>query len=297
MSIAEMQACIARLYVDEPFRKMLHLDPSSALDGYRLTADEDAAIRGIDSNALEQFAGSLVAKRRKRIERAYPLLFRMDSREVQRLYARFYQLYTAKPYQPGDQEVIEFGVFAEQSLVNTDHLPSYAGDLARYERLYYWATVSGEWDAGEEETTSDNTRVVTDMAARPSLAPNVTVSEFAHDVAAVEEALQKGEDPAAIRAIQRCSIVFRPAVGNSAVQMLRVNAPTKQILDLCNGRRTVAEIIVETETALGAVELRGAILDTLNRLSGLRVLALDAVPEDGRDGQLGFGSATQVESV
>src|SRR5205823_5930952 len=44
MSIGEMQACLARLYVNEPFRRWFCLDPAAALEGYRLTEEERASL-------------------------------------------------------------------------------------------------------------------------------------------------------------------------------------------------------------------------------------------------------------
>ncbi len=55
MSIPELQACLARLYLDEPFRRLLASDPPLALQAYRLNAEEEAAIRELDATRLESF--------------------------------------------------------------------------------------------------------------------------------------------------------------------------------------------------------------------------------------------------
>ena len=297
MSTGEMQACLARLYVDEPFRKLLYLDPETALDGYRLTPEEDAAIRGIDRDSLDQFASSLIAKRRKQFERAYPLLFRVGGSEIRRYYARFYQLYTAKPYHSSHQEVIDFGNFVEESLANAEHLPAYANDVARYERLYYWTKVSSVWDAEPPAQAPAQPQRV-DMDDRPFLNPDVTVAEYAHDVAAIEEAVQRGDAPDDIRAVGSCCILFRPGNGESGVQMLRISAPVKTLLDCCDGRRTVAQIVAEAEAVLGADDLRSQVIESIDRLLASHVLAVGArgaqrAPLQHR----GYASATQIESM
>ena len=63
MSMAEMQACLARLYVDRAFRRLFALEPETVLREYRLSAEEAEALRALDGNALERFARSLRSKR------------------------------------------------------------------------------------------------------------------------------------------------------------------------------------------------------------------------------------------
>src|SRR5215211_5317659 len=107
MSAAEMQACLARLYVDEPFRRLFFLDPT-VLDDYWLTADEAAAIRGVERDQLEYYAASLRMKRRGQIEWAYPVLFGLAPREIAAYYSRYYQLHIARPDLSPQEDVLRF---------------------------------------------------------------------------------------------------------------------------------------------------------------------------------------------
>jgi hypothetical protein len=300
MTIGEMQACLARLYVNEAFRKLFYLDPQMVLEGYCLTEEEAAAIRCLDYGRLDQFASSLVTKRRKRVERAYPLLFRLNSAEFRRYYARFYQLYSARPYQSGDQDVVEFGTFLEESLIGADHWPPYASDLARYERMYYWTRITAACDADEAipgiiEAACPN---VVGLDARPSLRPNVTVATFAYDVGAIEDALQHGSAPDKDQLPGGCSVIFRPATSSSPIQMLRINRPTKAVLDCCDGYRTVAQIVTETEAVLGINGLHDRIVETIARLLAEHVIALDGgALARRRAHRWAYVSATQTESM
>jgi hypothetical protein len=294
-----MQACLARLYVDEPFRKLFYLDPAAVLEGYRLTEEESAALRRLDPVMLDQFASSLVAKRRKRIERAYPLLFGIDGPEIRRYYARFYGLYPTPPYQVGHQDIIEFGTFLEASLVGTSHLPPYASDLAKYERLYFWARMASAPGGEEDRDRAQETpAAIVSPDARPVLRPDVTVADFDHDVSSIEEALQGGTAPGDIEAGEACTILFRPSIGTSGVQMLRINRPTRTILGACHGHRTVAGIVADTEAALGATDLRDRVMEAIGRLLAAQVLSLDTDLVAHRPMQAGaFASATQTESM
>lgn len=277
MSIAEMQACLARLYIDEPFRKLFYLDPVAALEDYRLNREESTAILSVERHALDDFAASLTGKRRKRVERAYPLLFKVDGTEIRRYYRRFCQLVPARPYDFGQQEVVEFGLFLEESLANVDHLPPYASDLAKYERLSFWALTStnpeAQTDAVHEKFEAAS---IVPPEERPFLSPDVTIADFAYDVGAIEEALSQGHAPNEVHPGPACSIIFRPGTDKSRALMLRINAPTKAILKYCNARNTVSEIVTAVEAALGADHLHEVIIDTIKRLLAARVLAVDA---------------------
>src|SRR5690606_10020144 len=92
LSIAEMQACLAQLYVDDAFRKLYYINPDSTLKGYELTEDEANAIKNIEKKWLDAFAESLKNKRKRRFESAYPLTFALETEHMDRYFNRFYQL-------------------------------------------------------------------------------------------------------------------------------------------------------------------------------------------------------------
>jgi hypothetical protein len=294
-----MQACLARLYVDEPFRKLFRVDSQAALEGYELAPEEVGALRALDSARLDQFASSLVSKRRKPVERAYPLLFALNAAVMRRYYRRFFHLYPARARQGHHQDAVDFGEFIEESLVGTEQVPAYARDLARYERLYYLAQVgvaaTGQDPAGAPAESAGATVA---LDAQPSRGPDVRVAEFAHDVAAIEEGLQKEQPPAAASVAGRCTIAFAPRTGSSDVRMLKINEPTQLVVDLCDGRRTVARIVTETEAALGATDLRASVVATVTRLVEAGVLVLDPVAAAPQASRLpSCGGPVQTESL
>jgi hypothetical protein len=275
-----MQACLARLYVDEPFRRLFYRD-AATLDEYRLTSEEAAAIRGIDRNALEYFAISLKNKRRTRVERAYPLLFSLDPDEMLRYYSRYYHLYMAKPRDTGNAAILNFGLFMEEALADAPHLPAYARDVAKYERLFYSVELAPlSEDAPDAAPPAPPMHVrVTSLDSRPSLRRGIRVADFGHDIGELEECLHRGESIASLRLTPRhCCVVFRPATATSVAKVLRVNAPTRAVLDRCDGDRSVRDIVADTEAALGAADLERGIVETIDRLLGLEVLALDVAP-------------------
>ena len=59
MSKEALQAVIGKAVMDSEFREALFADPDQALEGYELTEEEVAALKAIDAETMESFAGSL----------------------------------------------------------------------------------------------------------------------------------------------------------------------------------------------------------------------------------------------
>ena len=128
MTVADMQACLAHLYVSDSYRRLFYAAPDVALADYELSNPEAAAIRALDRHMLEVFAGSLKTKRKKRIERAYPASFALDRAVIEGAWRRYLELSGARPAPNIHVGVLEFGMFAEQMLAER---PQHAGDRLR----------------------------------------------------------------------------------------------------------------------------------------------------------------------
>ena len=59
MSKEAVEAIIGKAVVDSQFREALFADPERALAGYDLTGEEVAALKAIDAEEIESFAGAL----------------------------------------------------------------------------------------------------------------------------------------------------------------------------------------------------------------------------------------------
>jgi hypothetical protein len=59
MSKEALQAVIGKAVMDSEFREALFADPDQAVEGYELTEEEVAALKAIDAETVESFAGSL----------------------------------------------------------------------------------------------------------------------------------------------------------------------------------------------------------------------------------------------
>jgi hypothetical protein len=59
MSKEAVQAVIGKAVTDSKFREELFAHPDQALSGYELTEAEIAALRNVDAETMESFAGTL----------------------------------------------------------------------------------------------------------------------------------------------------------------------------------------------------------------------------------------------
>ncbi|HVS00665.1 MAG TPA: hypothetical protein VMW27_28860 [Thermoanaerobaculia bacterium] len=271
MSAAEMQAYLARLYVDDMFRHLSRLAPELTLAGYKLTEAEREAACGLDVPMLDFFAASLKSKRKKRMTHAFPALFHLDPGGMDRYYDRYVQLYPARPEETVSDDVVAFGRFIETTLACDPDLPPYASEVARYERLYYAMNNALELEEGDVAASGEPPSLPESGQAVPVLAKGVAIAGFTHDVLALAEALRHAREPQAQSAGEQC-LVFQKLPRSPSPKVFRVSAGTRMLLDLCDGRRDVEAITVAVERQTGAAGLRDEIAGTLRRLSGLRLL-------------------------
>lgn len=59
MSQKVVEIIIGKAVTDAEFRKQLFEDPDNALKGYDLTSEEIAALKAVEKEAIEKFAGEL----------------------------------------------------------------------------------------------------------------------------------------------------------------------------------------------------------------------------------------------
>lgn len=252
-----MQDCLARLYVDGAFRRLFALEPETVLGGYGLSAEEAQALRDLDRAALERFARSLKSKRRRRFVATYPLLFGLASAAVDRYYDRYYQLYPARRGGSFVAELLEFGRFMEECLATDDEAPPFASDLARYERLRFAArrTAVGHRPEGTHQPARPDPAPV-GPDDRPRLADGVAVGSFRTGILAIVDALEAGLPPPETGE-GPYTFVFRPGQSATDPDAFYVTPATRELLDWCDGERTLAELAAAVKRQRGG-EGRGS---------------------------------------
>jgi hypothetical protein len=270
-----MQACLARLYTSEPFRKLTRLDPSATLDQYSLTPPEREAILSLNPRMVDFFAGSLKTKRKDRFAPMYRAVFGIKSLEAERLWSRYYEIHPASPNDHLAYDIDRFGHFLEESVCNDDRWPAFAADMARFERLRYASdatrarlTRGGAWASS---TLVDTLA----PGSRPVLADGVDIARFDYDVVALAEEIDQGSVPAQAEPVD-CKLVFQPINDSEQAKVFRVNGPTMAVLSLCDGEHTVDSIVRVIETDNQTTDLYADIVDVLLRLVQLSVVRVPA---------------------
>lgn len=271
MSVNELQACLARIYVDETFRTLYYRDPAAALSGYRLAEAEQHALASLDRRLLEVFADSLRRKRMKILEVAFPILFSIGREEILWYYRRFFQLYPIHEHRSAYRDVVDFGRFIEESLVGAETMPPYASDVAKYERYYFQAALDGA-SVGPPQAIS------LDADTRLQLSEWVHVVDFEYDVVEIERMIKAGEVPSSTPGeADAVTILFMPGATPEQPRLLRTNRPTRVILDTIGGHAPLHDIVARVQARLGVERMEEQILAAVERLLEARVLE----PADG----------------
>lgn len=265
MSMSEMQACLARLYVDEPFRKYFFLDPDDALKNYKLTEQEKVSLQGIDRVMMTHFAGSLKAKRKRKFEVAYKFLFDLNGSEMNRFYDRYYALYPARPGEKSTQQVIDFGTFIEQTLVNDSDFPPYAVDVARYARLLYISRYVPT-DQDDFQFINDDTKTTLaplSPTTQPFLQDRILLGEFDYNIIELIKQLKQEETPKDWQGQQ--FLVFQQIPNTLQPNVFGITPATFELLKLCKGN-TVEEITSKIEQQTGRANLQDQVIHILHQL-------------------------------
>ncbi len=276
MSISELQACIARLYIDDSFRKLFSIDAAGAIEDYQLSDDERAAVIEIDQKMLRFFAASLITKRRKKLERAYPMLFQVGGELMDRYVQRYCQLYTLHRPHATQQDIQDFGSFMEDTLATTEEsLPPYASQVAKFERLSYLVrSVTVAQGFSDQHHVNDAAPESITVDDHPRLNDGVEIAFMSYDILKIQEALEDGALGAPESLRSDCATVFQPATDTTAFNLLSLNGPAKTVLSLCDGQHSVADIVAATEEELGMQGLEPGVMNAITTLVNKQILTI-----------------------
>jgi len=259
LSESELQACLARIYVDEPFRLLSRIDPSVTIDRYDLSPDERSAVLTLNYRMVDFFAADLRNKRRRRFENLFPAVFKIDRSRALRLWDRFYDLAGAIAYESADAAFVAFGKFLEESVASAEW-PAYARDLVGLENTILMAL---PWN--------DDSRGLCDSGDAPDLngqyilAGNVRLRTFRYDVFKLREDLDGGIIPDDANE-SPVHIAIRLESDFAASTFFRLNEPAMLVLKSCNGIRSAREIVSKVQSYYGTDRLEGAILELIGKL-------------------------------
>ncbi len=274
MSTSELQACLGRIYADPVFRTLFFNDPDLTTSGYALRPEEHSALRELDKDAVENFASSLVAKRRGSMKRSYPLTFGLESTRIDQYFKRYCAMNRVGGRHIGREDAVQFGPFLEASLADPGDAPKYAAELVRFE----WMCIQVQPTAGFmdmapiAEIPADETM--------PYLAPGTQLEHFSHDVTAITQHLAGDEETVPPGIDQPTWIVWRPAGAIRQGLLTRINPPLAKLIRMCDKRTRQSDIVATYAEATGSADAGPAIAAALADLFAKTVLCALAEVED-----------------
>ena len=257
MSLSEMQACLARLYADDLFRDSCKRDWGLAHRYYVLSDTEKEALSGLDKDRLDAFAVSIRQKRLNKIRSGYGLLYRLPIKRLNDLETRFCQLFLPKPQQSYFDDLISFGQFMEDTLGGYPDRPAFAPDLARYERAFHQARALGQ----------EGSVHITPAQDCPLSHPFVITRSFSYDILTLDRRFASSETALPDCPRTELHLAFPRCAPQSESRVLKLNREAKLLLDSCDGRTPVAEIVDRLAIAESELGAESDVRATLKRLS------------------------------
>jgi len=267
MSMIAMQTVIAKLCVDQTFRQTFAIDPDKALEPSALTAKESAEIKSINMQAVREYASSLLNKRLGLLKRLFPLSLgvlakRLPAEELHAILNR-YGLDNIR----GADEIGGDWVRGEFHRVSTylRHLIAIGAidvpclpDVLEFEVLTF--TMLNDPEVSKCAlgfTTADRTKSTfiseCQRTSKPLLGRHACLRSFNYNMAELIPLVDEQQDIPPLEVKPTWVFVCkRPhAFG---VDTSIINPPLKQLIDLCDGKRTVDDIISSIASQLRITE-------------------------------------------
>jgi hypothetical protein len=184
-----------------------------------------------------------------------------------RYYHRYCQLHIRTGYQPDHLDILNFGTFMEESMAGSEDVPAFASEVARYERLCYWANFCPVTQNGTY-TPSAGASEAPGMEDRLQVPNSIRIERFSYNVFELQEKADAGEQLNGSTAIQEGPyyVLFKPTDPAFEAKVLRINSPTCILLNTCDGSKTVGETIASVERQLDATDLERPLLAAMDRL-------------------------------
>jgi hypothetical protein len=258
MSMIEMQRLLSRILTDADFRQVFVNDPQEACGAYVLTSKEADSLKAIDRVRMESYALMLRDGRVGLGLKAFPVTSRLLPPDFHNFSVRYVSEYPPVPG-PGAPMLLEAmtlyrfiaGLVAEGSL----DVP-YLREVLEYEKNLFLigndleiAALANACAAANaclpEDLTEDEVRHL-----KPCSDGHVLVSRFGLNVIELLSHLSKGRTPEACPE-EETYILFLKIPHHAGVSISRLNKVTANLLGLCSGERTTAELLAELASDAG----------------------------------------------
>jgi hypothetical protein len=247
MGLLDVQSVLARLYTDSAFRTAFFDDPSAARTG--LTGDEQSLLAGIDRQQVERFARSLKQKRLGPVRELLPATATLLSDS----FAGYFFDYCDR--QPSAREksdeataFMDYLLSALPGITRELHLPGCWHDLLTCERLHVELLASPADTADPSPPAAPAVAPMGPLCAYPKRTGRVRIAAFQHDMEMLFPKAVGGELTDAQPA--PCFVLIARTPAAARARLKRINAPSAQLLTLCDGTRKLSDILAEVAAGL-----------------------------------------------
>ena len=235
MALLDLQTVLARLYTDRAFRALFFADPFAACDGMPLTRTERQQLVALDRIQVERFARSLRQKRLGLVRELLPATANVMRDRFEKF---FFDYCDAQPSAlERVDEALAFAAFLlDVGLTDPPYLPGcITCERLRLQALYV--------PSGPLAPCIDDPAPPLTPDACPQCTAHIRVAACRYDMETLYARVACGETVEAQP--DACFVLIGKVRGAMRVRMKRINAPTAQLLLLCDGTRTLGEIMEE----------------------------------------------------
>jgi hypothetical protein len=267
MSMIAMQTVIAKLCLDHEFCQSFAGSPDRALESCGLTAMELEEIKSVDLQAIREYAASLLGKRLGLIKKWLPLSFLLLAKQLSAAKVHtILKRYSSENIRGtdgigGDWVRMEFDRVAKylRQLVATREIESpYFTDVLAFEVLRF--SMLNDLEIGRraiEAASGERTRATfiseCQRGARPALGKHACVQVFNYNLAELIPLVEQEQAIPALELKPTWVLCFKKprALGISTSV---INPALKQLIELCDGGRTIDGISSAIAAQLGVTE-------------------------------------------
>lgn len=254
MSMIEMQRVLSKVLTDDDFRQAFADDAQEACGAYTLTAKELGSLKAIDKVRMESYSTLLREGRIGFGLKAFPVTARMLQPVFRRFIPRYVREYPPLPTtgSPLLFEAMSLYRFIARLIGEGSLDVQHLSDVLEYEKTLYFIGNDPKVAARANACAEENSRLPVELAEdvtvrhlKPLKGDHAEVSRFSLNVIELLPLLDAGQAPEVSPPEEETYVLFLKTPHQPGVNISRINKATANLINLCDGRHTTAELIEE----------------------------------------------------
>jgi len=271
MALLQMQAALARVYLDSAAREALRRGDRSLAGEFGLNPVEFDHLRRLvldHADAVEIFAGTLSRKREERLSAFYPLLKSyLGAERWHALLGRYLELH-AIPFPRASADAVAFGKSLHEGFATE------AGEGIASDLLIFESTKAEIADEPLSPRPSADVRFGGPKDVRPQLIPPARLRRLRHSPGQLVDWVARGARSPMDVAAQDVAVVFFRGQGNMSVCASEVSPWLGSILERADGKTSLGHLLAPLGVADDPA-LIARLYEVMQELSRAGMIALN----------------------